>query len=95
MSHPISAQAIIEHIAFADLCSWAIVQPSFQLQFKEQTGHDLAALATASPIENMIDESTGRTKATMAAWIEWVRENLWGTTETIPASTDLPPHSQP
>jgi len=31
----------------------------------------------------------------MAAWVEWVRENLWGTTETIPALTDLPPHSQP
>jgi hypothetical protein len=95
MSNPSSAQAMFEHIAFADLCSWAIVQPSFQFQFKEQTGHDLAALATASPIENIIDESTGRTKAIMAAWVEWVRENLWGTTETIPALTDLPPHSQP
>jgi hypothetical protein len=75
------AQAMILNTAFADLCSWAIVQPGFQAQFKEQTGHDLAALATASPIENMIDESSGRTKVMMAAWVEWVRVNLWGVEE--------------
>jgi hypothetical protein len=79
---------MIEHAAFADLCSWAIVQPGFQFQFKEQTGHDLSALATASQIENMIDESTGRTKAIMAAWVEWVRENLWGTTITATTTTE-------
>lgn len=64
--------------AWAGCVAWAMGQPEFRKQFKEDTGQDLDSLAAAQGIDRMIDEASGRTKSVMFAWCEWVTSNLWG-----------------
>ncbi len=64
--------------AWGACVAWAMGIDELREQFKHDTGHDLDSLH-GSAVEQMIDEATGRTREIMAAWCDWVTENIWGT----------------
>ena len=64
--------------AWYGLILWAASQDEFLCKFQEDTGHDLKSLFKVSGLERMIDQATGYDRAVVAAWADWVTENLWG-----------------
>ena len=47
-------------------------------EFKRDTGLDLESLVNRTPIDKMIDWSTGYERAVFCAFCDWVTVNLWG-----------------
>jgi len=64
--------------AFVGCVRFALGEPELRQQFKDETGQDITALVTGSPIDRMIDEATGHDRAVFAAFADWVSVNLWG-----------------
>ena len=65
--------------AFLGCVHWAVGEEHIKQAFKAETGLDLDSLVTASPLARQIDETTGRTSDMMAAFCDFVAENVWGT----------------
>ena len=53
--------------------------------FKADTGHDLRAVLNAGGIAKMIDEATGRDRAVIVAWCDWITKHIWGTVQDAEA----------
>lgn len=64
--------------AWIGLVHWAIGKETFRERFKKDTGHDFKFLLSRSPIDMMIDKSTGIEREIFVAFCDWVTENLWG-----------------
>lgn len=57
---------------------WAIGDDSIRKLFKEDTGYDVTSLVGRSPIEEMVDQATGRDREVLIRFCDWVTENIWG-----------------
>lgn len=75
--------------AWASLLQWAIREPAIRARFKKETGHDLLSLASAHPINRMIDQATGRERAMILAFADWVSVNYWGVEKRTSAEQDI------
>lgn len=60
---------------------WAAGEEGCRKAFKEATGYDLEMLIRRSPIEALIDKSTGHERTVMMAFLDYVTENIWGEEE--------------
>ena len=75
---PVGLELPLMDMFWASCVSATLSQPDAVSAFKEETGHDLDAIASARGIAAMIDKATGRTDAAFVAWCDWVTENVWG-----------------
>ena len=67
---PIMAQA------WVDCLRWSIKEPEILAAFQAATGCDFTPSATA--IERMIDQATGREREFVEQYVAWFDENVWG-----------------
>lgn len=56
-----------------------LAEPEARKQFQRETGHNIEALVTDSPIEQMIDMASGHQRKVIAAFCDWVTLRIWGT----------------
>lgn len=64
--------------AWIGLVRWAAGEEGLRQEFMRNTGLKIESLLKRSPIDRMIDESTGYARMVVAAWCDWVTVNLWG-----------------
>lgn len=57
---------------------WAAEQEEALAMFKADTGLDLAAILRRTPLEAMIDKSTGFEQRIVASFCDWVTKTIWG-----------------
>src|SRR5882724_13725088 len=63
---------------------WAAQQREFRYQFTKKTGLKLENILNRSGLEAAIDKATGHEREVIAAFCDYVTENMWGTdTEEI------------
>ena len=62
--------------AWGGFLRFAIGHDGILKRYKEETGKDL--MAKLSPIEQMIDESTGHDEQTVFDFAKWATETMWG-----------------
>lgn len=62
--------------AWMDCLLWASGFEPIVTQFREDTGIEWNP--AVSPIDRMIDETTGANAATAERFIRWFHENVWG-----------------
>ena len=65
--------------AWVDCLLWAIGEPGILKRFMTETGKSYSV--PKSPIEAMIDESTGYKDAAIFAFVPWFNVNIWGKME--------------
>jgi len=70
---------------------WAADKPELVEAFEAETGMTFDAI-TSKGLARMIDDSTGRTRATVVAWCDWVTRNFWGEAETRQPAVESPGH---
>ena len=59
----------------------SIMDNKMREYFKDETGINLDSLINCSPLDQMIDEQTGRTNEYFIAFCDWVTKNVWGEEE--------------
>lgn len=70
--------------AFLGLVDYLSRQPDAVEAFKRDTG---IAVSAETPLDQMIDQATGRDRDIAVSFINWVQENHWG--EDIPPDLAL------
>lgn len=64
---------------FLGCVSFALSRQHCRQQFTADTGHSIDyILKPRSGLASLIDRLTGRDAAAMAAFADWVAENIWG-----------------
>ena len=76
-------EAGIGYPGFIGCLFWAAQQAECLDQFNKDTGLNLRSVIQARGINSMIDESTGYKAKTIAAFADWVCENVWGEEELL------------
>lgn len=64
--------------AWVGLLHFAIGRPEVRQRFKEETGNDLDDFLGRSALDALIDQATGRDRAMMVAFCDWVTVTYWG-----------------
>lgn len=64
--------------AFMACVNHATGNPEMRAAFEKEAGCSLDRLVTRSPIEKMVDDSTGFSRDLVAKWFDWVATNVWG-----------------
>ena len=64
--------------AYLGCVSFALSNDDIKRAFKAETGADLDELAAARGEARLIDEATGRTRAVMASFMDFVTRTVWG-----------------
>ena len=67
--------------AFIVCVRWALGTKEIQKQFEDETGLSFSFLKKRSPLDIMIDRSTGRESEIIAKFADWVVVNIWGESE--------------
>ena len=62
--------------AWVDCLRWAIEQPDIIKRFRAETGNQWTLGRT--PIESMIDDSTGVAHDFIVSFVVWFNFNVWG-----------------
>jgi hypothetical protein len=65
--------------AWIGCISWAISEPEVVAAFRQETGNQWTP--GRSPLERMIDQSTGVDRNFIEAFIRWVNVTIWGPVE--------------
>lgn len=71
--------------AWRDGLAWAIEEPEILEAFRDATGIDL--VTARPPIENLVDEATGKRREDLARFVDWFTETVW--------SADMDPRTDP
>ena len=64
--------------AFFDFALMTIREEAVQLAFKDDTGHDLTQFVRGTPLDRLIDQSSGREREVLAGFMDWIAETQWG-----------------
>ena len=64
--------------AWLSFVFWFAGIDTYRAWFKKETNIDLSKLLHRSPLEMMIDESTGFERDAICQWCDWVTINFWG-----------------
>lgn len=73
---PANIDSPIMQIAFRDFLLWAHQEPEMRNAFKAHSG--ICLEKKLQPIDQMIDDATGKTNADMEAFVNWLIEFHWG-----------------
>lgn len=71
--------------AWREGIAWAIEEPEILKAFRDATGIDL--LTSRSPIENLVDEATGKRREDLEGFVDWFTATIWG--------ADMDPRTDP
>lgn len=66
----------INDCMWAGFIRWALGEPKVRAQFEAATGKSLEP--STSPIDRLIDESTGYRDAALKAFVIWATREMWG-----------------
>lgn len=64
--------------AFIGCVIWAAQEPEIVKRFQSDTGTNLGAFFSRSPIEKMVDKATGFQRDIFIKWCDWVTVHIWG-----------------
>ena len=64
-------------MTFWECVSVCASQPSLVAEFDRLSGHHLSTIAGRSPLDMMIDEATGRDRAAIEQFLEFVWDCVW------------------
>jgi hypothetical protein len=70
------SSSVLLDVAWRDFIYWAVSEPTIVAEFNEATGRTFKQPGT--PIEEMIDEATGKDADDAEVFILWVTKNHWG-----------------
>ena len=62
--------------AWVNYLRWLVTEPEMLAAFRADTGCDFTPGLT--PIDLMINEATGRQRASVEQYVAWFNENIWG-----------------
>ena len=62
--------------AWVNYLRWPVTEPEMLAAFRADTGCDFTPGLT--PIDLMINEATGRQRASVEPYVAWFNENIWG-----------------
>lgn len=65
--------------AYIGCLKWAISNADVRSAFNIETGIDIGSLINDSPLEQMIDDASGRTQENLARFADFVTDRIWGT----------------
>lgn len=74
--------------AWLGCLSWALGNPEILAAFRAETGRKWTPGMT--PLDRMIDESTGVDREFIEAFVVWVNENIWGDPTETPSEENAP-----
>jgi hypothetical protein len=72
--------------AWLGCISWAIGVPEIVARFRQDTGVQWAPGRT--PIERMVDQSSGFEREFIVQFIRWVNANIWGPIDGLGSEDD-------
>lgn len=74
--HQSLAAADFNAMVWRDFVLWAFGEPDILRAFRDSTGIDLGE--HASPLGGLVDEATGKTRADLNRFVDFVTAEIWG-----------------
>ena len=68
--------------AYIGCLKWAISNADVKSAFNIETGIDINSLINGSPLDQMIDDASGRTQEKLARFADFVTDRIWGTDDS-------------